>query len=240
MEKKFIKKIDKYIPQHLPKPSANSSFRLNIYAPSYSGKSYLINDMLTNPKYGYSKVYDAERIFIMSPTFESDTSYEKLKKKMKDNPENITDKFDEEMILEILDFQKQMKRQKKMRPVLLLVDDLVTSVNAKRQNEMINLYLRGRHWGISIILTSQKYKYVPSGIRLNADCNIFFSNNMNKKELIDISEECPDDVFLKLANDLRENNYFQYDFIYQNVKHPFNKRYYRGFNKQFKVSYKDL
>ena len=239
MERKFIKKIEKHIPKHLPIPTPTSSFRLNIYAPSFSGKSYLINDMLTNPKYGYKKVFSPERIFIMSPTYESDTSYEGLKKYMKDYEDtNITDRFDEDMILEILEFQKAKKKQKKMRPVLLLVDDLVTSVNAKRQNEMTNLYLRGRHWGVNLILTSQKYKYVPSGMRLNADCNIFFSNNMNRKELNDISEECPDDVFLDLCEDLKKNNYFQYDFIYQNVKHPFSKRYYRGFNKQFKLENK--
>lgn len=238
MDKKWKKKIEKNILPHMPNP--DPAFRLNVYAPSHSGKSYMINQLLTNPKYGYRKVFKPDQIFIMSPTYESDETYYELKKYMKGYEENITDKYDEEFIERILSFQKEMKRKKLARPVLLIVDDLITAINAKRQNEMINLYIRGRHWFISIILTSQKYKYVPAGIRINADCNIWFSNNMNKRELNDIAEECADDVFPFLTKDLRKNNYFQYDFIYCNMKKAYNKRYYRNFDKMFKIKYEDL
>lgn len=238
MDKKWKKKIENNILDHMPNP--DPAFRLIVYAPSHSGKSYTINDLLTNPKYGYKKVFKPSQIFIMSPTYESDESYKDLKQYMKGYEDNVVDNYDEEFIQKILKFQRSKKREGKARPVLLLVDDLITAVNAKRQSEMIDLFLKGRHSFVSIILTSQKFKYIPSGIRINSDVNIFFSNNMNRKELQDIAEEAPDDVINILTKDLRKNNYFQYDFIYSNLKKPFNERYYRNFDKLFKVKYEDL
>jgi hypothetical protein len=233
MDKKWVKKIEKNIPSHMPNP--NPAFRLNVFAPSYSGKSFAINDLLTNPKYGYSKVFKPDQIFIMSPTYETDESYKDLKKVMEGHEQNVVDHYDEDFILAILDFQKKKKREKKARPVLLLVDDLITTINQKRQNEMVNIYIRARHQYVSCILTSQKYKLVNSPIRVNACSNIYFSNRMNRKELNDISEECPDNFFYELAKDLRRNNHFDYDFIFMNLKKPFSQRYYRNWDKCFKI-----
>ena len=233
MDQKWKKKIDKYIPKHMP--NADPAFRLNVYAPSHSGKSYMINDLLTNPKYGYSKVFKPEQIFIMSPTYESDDSYKQLKIVMKDNPQNIVDHYDENFILQILEFQKQKKKEKLARPVILLVDDLITTINQKRQNEMINIYIKARHQFVSVILTSQKYKLVQSAIRVNACSNVYFTNRQNKKELQDEADECPDDFFIELAKDLRKNDYFDYDFIFMNLKKPYTKRYYRNWENRFKI-----
>lgn len=238
MDIKWKNIIKKNRVEHLPNP--DPSFRMVCYAPSYSGKSYMINDLITNPEYGYKKIFKPNQIFIMSPTYESDDSYKELKKYMTGHEDNVIDNFDEGFIKNITAFQQSKKKEGKARPVLLLVDDLITAVNSKRQNEMVNLFIKGRHSFISIILTSQKYKMVPSGIRVNADSMIWFSNNMNKKELLDISDECADDVFIPLTEDLRKNNYFQYDFIYCNMKKPYNERYYRNFNEVFNVSYEDL
>jgi len=219
--------------KHLPIPD-KSGFRMAVYAPSFSGKSFMINDLLTNPEYGYNKVFKPSQIFIMSPTYKNDDSYKDLKKMMKDNPENIIDNYNEDFINSILDFQHQKLKENKCRPVLLIIDDLITSIKSTRQGKLVDLFIKGRHHKVNIIITSQKYKLVPSSIRVNSSANIYFTNNMNKKELDDIAYESSDDYFKPLAENLRKD-YFQYDFIYCNMKKPYNEKYYKNFNKKFNI-----
>lgn len=53
----------------------DSSFRLGIFASSNSGKSYLISEMLTNPKWGCIDKFKPDHIFIVSPTVSYDPAY---------------------------------------------------------------------------------------------------------------------------------------------------------------------
>lgn len=230
MDKKYVNKIERYIPQHLPCP--NPALRTIVVAPSYSGKSYFINEMLTDPKYGYCKVFKPSQIYIMSPTYETDTSYKDLKKYMKKHEDNVVDDFDQDFIKDIFETQKKNKLNKEAKPVLLLIDDLVTKIPTRKQTILTDLFFKGRHLFVSIILTSQMYKAIPKALRTNACSYIFFSNNMNSKEINEVADEMPDDYITSYVEDLRKpENYFQYDFIYVNMKMPKDKRYYKNMNE---------
>lgn len=227
MDKKIVKKIDKYINDELPNP--NPAFRMCVYAPSYSGKSYFINKLLTDKKYGYYKIFKPNNIYVFSPTFKSDSSYDELKDKMKKaDYDNAMNYLDYDKIEEIIKEQKDMKRRKQAEPVLFLIDDLITQIPSRGFSKITDLFFSGRHAFISIILTSQTFKSVPKAIRLNADSNIYFYNNMNKKEIKEICEEAPDDdiehILERLKNNRDENR--RYDFLYMNMKKSIKNRYY--------------
>jgi hypothetical protein len=229
MEQSYLNLIERNQIDHMPQ----IVFRLNVYAPSFSGKSYMINDLLTNPKYGYSKIFKPEQIYILSPTFESDESYNTLREVMKNHKNNIRDDYDEDFLKEIVNKQKLTKNSKRAKPIIILIDDLVTKIDRHKAKELIDLYYKGRHLFINIILTSQKYKEVPPAIRVNSCSNIYFTNAMNKGEINQIEQDQTSDIFKDCVINLRKFNYFQYDFIYVNLKMPFDKRYYRNFDTVF-------
>jgi len=191
--------------------------------------------MLTNPKYGYNKIFHPNCIFVFSPTFESDTSYKDLKKKMKGYEQNCVEDLDYELIDLILERQKEAKKQKKARPVLLLFDDLVTKLNPKKLTILTELYFRGRHHFINIIMSSQQFRAIPKAMRLNCDSMIAFPNNMNSIEKKDITMEAPDDFFEGLCDRLETENYNRYDFIYVNLKFDKYNRWFRCFDRKFKI-----
>lgn len=227
MDNKTKKRIEKYIESYLPNP--NPAFRMCVYAPSYSGKSYFINKLLTDKKYGYYKIFKPNNIYVFSPTFQSDSSYKELKKELKKGDyENVMTYLDYDKIEEIIKEQKEMKRRKEAEPVLFLIDDLITQIPSRGFSKITDLFFSGRHAFISIILTSQTYKSVPKAIRLNADSNLFFYNNMNKIERKEIIENSPDDDIEDILENLKNNKEEdkRYDFLYQNMKKGIKNRYY--------------
>lgn len=230
MNPEYEKIINKYSVEHMPKPT----FRLNVYAPSYSGKSYMINNLLTQNIYGYNKIFKPKNTFILSPTYDFDESYRELRERMKNYPENITDDYSNEFLDNILDKQKINKKNGLAEPVIILIDDLITKIDRFQSKSLENIYFKGRHYYISIILTSQQYKKVPPSMRLNACSNIYFTNSMNKNEINLIEQDQTSDIFKKCVENLRKFNYFQYDFIYVNLKLRMDERYYRNFDIVFK------
>jgi len=238
MLKKYKTKADKYIKSHLPNPIP--AFRLNIYSPSYSGKSYLINKLLTENKYGYNRIFKGDQIFIFSPTFETDESYKELRTKMEGYEDHIYEDYDEDVIDAIISHQKKKKKEKEAKPMLLLIDDLVSKIDNNQKKSLIDLYMTGRHKYISIIMTSQQYKYMPKPMRINASDIIIFPNNMNSRELRDIADEMPNDEVKDYIDYIKENatDNNHYDFLYINMKKPKNKRYFMNMWKILNV--KDL
>jgi hypothetical protein len=233
MDPAYKKRVKK-VPKHMP--NCEQAFRLCVVAPSMSGKSYMINDMLTNKKYHYNKVFDPVCTYVFSPTYASDTSYKDLKKKMKGYEENCVDHLDFDLLDAIIERQKRAKKMKKARPTLVLIDDLITAINPRKLTTLTDLFMRGRHHYINIILTSQSYKCIPRAMRLNACSLAIFTNNMNAGERACIAAEMPDDHFLHLAKRLeRKQGYNRWDFVYLSYRHDRYNRWYRCWDRKFKV-----
>ena len=150
----------------LPKPS----FRWLFVAPTNTGKTTCIINVLKT----YQHVFD--NIFIFSNVLKLD----RLWKEVLDtnfNKNNCFDSYSEEKLQEIVgdavmeistgDFLEKKDRKK----ILIIGDDIIDQIYNRhgKPSLMDKLYMRGRHIGFSVILTTQSYMLFPKTIRINAD-----------------------------------------------------------------------
>ena len=76
------------------------------------------------------------------------------------------------VVEEIMTYSK-----KKKNGVLLIIDDMISDAecfNKKQSNLLSTLFYMGRHYGISLIITSQKFHGIPSSMLSNASHMILF------------------------------------------------------------------
>jgi DNA helicase HerA-like ATPase len=78
--------------------------------------------------------------------------------------------------------------KKKIPHTLIVLDDLADRFKPNKTSVLSNLAIRGRHYNISYIFTSQKYRFVPPAIRSNSLVKLFW-HLTNQKEIDAISEE---------------------------------------------------
>ena len=183
-----------------------------------SGKTSLLRFLLTNPKLFYKK-YDF--VFVMSPSF---VEYSSLFLP----PSNFTSELSYSFILQKIKETDQIAGYKN---ILFIMDDLVSELSkCKQSKEILSFIFNRRHilknGMMSILMTSQKYNFIPTFIRVNLNLIIFFK--LNKKEI-----EC---IRKELAFDDSEMNYavieaFErgaYNFVIYNVDR---NRYYLNFDE---------
>jgi len=214
-----IKNNDNEIPNILFKPP----FRVIVIAPSNSGKSVLISNLISSRDLPYRKFFK-KNIFIWSSTFHlDDPSFS-----MSDNieKENVFNEYNEQSIMEIVNEQTGIIKQytKKKAPHLLFIfDDVVQDLTQSRQSVIIKLYFSARHFNISLILLSQQYKMVPRPVRLNASDVIIFQTG-NNAEITKISEEqaIPADKFKQILKDATSE---PFSFLVIHNKLPIKERY---------------
>jgi hypothetical protein len=214
-----IKGDDDEIPNILFKPP----FRCVIVAPSNSGKSVLISNLISSRDLPYRK-YFKKNIFIWSSTFHlTDPSFE-----MSDNIEkgNVYDEYNENTIQDLINEQIGIihKYTKKKAPHLLFIfDDVVQDLNQSRQSVLNKLFFSARHFNISLILLSQQYKMVPRSMRLNSSDTIIFQTG-NNSEVQKIAEEqaIPADKFKQILKDATNE---PFSFLVIHNKLPIKDRY---------------
>ena len=132
-------------------------YRMVVCGASHSGKSNMILNMLTVPEYGY-KQHFGEDVFVFSRTLGLDDTWKSLKLPKT----HMYDKWDEGIVREIMSYSK-----KKKNGILLLLDDLISdgdAFNRKNTNLLNELFFCGRHLGVSLILTTQRYHAIQSAL----------------------------------------------------------------------------
>ena len=144
--------------------------RAMIVGPSGSGKSTLLVSIRLDI---YGRAY--ERIFIWSPSVNLDSIWLPVKKYIKEGLKVDTDKepcwWDEfnvedlERVIEtqyiIIEYQKK-QGMKTLLNILVILDDASDSPAIARNNKLLNsLFCRGRHSGISTLVSLQKSSAVP-------------------------------------------------------------------------------
>lgn len=98
------------------------------------------------------------------------------------------DEFQKEDLEEILEqrykisqYQKDHKF-KKLFATLVVVDDFVDQVSFSKHNSMLNaLYIRGRHLGVNVVSSSQKFNSLSTIIRVNSRQLYVFKTRNYKK-----------------------------------------------------------
>ena len=168
-----------------------------VVGPSGSGKSILLQNMILDI---YRNCF--ERVFIFSASIHVDSVWhpvkEYIEKTLKVNPKKEKVYFDEfhkedlEEILEqqykISEYQKKNKF-KKLFATLIVVDDFVDAVSFSKHNSMLNaLYIRGRHFGVNVVSSTQKFNGLSTIIRVNSR-QLYFFKMRNYKEIQTMIEE---------------------------------------------------
>ena len=217
------------IPDRLPQPP----FRMILVACSNSGKTTVINNLLSHKQFGYKQLFK-KNIFLFSPSAHYDTALDNLNLKEK----NIREKFDQEFIDEIVQDQKEVINEhgKANAPhILFIFDDVVLEMPKTKDSPLKKLFFYGRKYKISLMITTQKYRLLDPAYRLNASHWIYFTGNINNFELNAIADDQPLDknTFKKIWKRATEEG--QYSFIYANMKEPIKQRYYITFEQRVSI-----
>ena len=182
-----------------PFPDLPTSFVLA--APTASGKTMIILNLLLR----YYKDMFA-RIWMFSPSIKLDPQYEPLRKyleKMTDQDKEplMFEDLDQGILGKILDDQRQIceecrKRKQPIPQCCCILDDLADrgDILQKRQGAasggswLVSLATRGRHFGVTWIISSQVLNLVGTIIRKNCRCMCVWRLR-NHKEVETLCEE---------------------------------------------------
>ena len=158
-------------------------FRSIIVASSTGGKTVLIQNLILDV---YRDCFS--RIFIFSPSVNTDPTFVEVKKYVRENMK-VDDKkeklyyeeYNAEELAQVIDTQTKIitymkdHDMKKIYSILIVVDDHADDLNFVRHSKLLHgLATRGRHQAISFILSTQKYRSLANIIRLNASSLYIF------------------------------------------------------------------
>ena len=206
-----VKKTNKKHEYNIPYPMMQPAFTTLVVAPTASGKSNMLCNLLKNVLFGYHNVF--EEIYYISPTVMLDDT---LKSVAKDNQIiKIHDVDELELIDHILsDLVKEQKKkdEEDRQPLLVVLDDCLEYFS--NHSVLNNLPALSRHYKISFIILTQVYSAFPSRARKNCSHIIIFKL-YNKKDLKAIDDEVGSNYenFMEQYNDATKE---KYSFLYLN------------------------
>jgi hypothetical protein len=177
-------------PEPFPQtPGANGCF----LAPSGMGKTTTLISMLLGP---YRAVFDEVHIF--SPSVHIDSAWGPVKDFAGHlEKSSFNDEWDEEALRSILDRQrerirelKSAKSKKPLPQILTILDDFAdrSDVLHSRSGILTTLFIRGRHFGSSCWVSSQKLTAIASVARVNFRFLLVWRLR-NQKEIVALMEE---------------------------------------------------
>jgi hypothetical protein len=145
---------------------------------SGSGKGILLQNMIMDIYHGCF-----ERVYIFSPSINVDMNWKPVKEYIKKNIHSTGDDlpfyydhYDEESLATIIkthtrvcEYQKTQKETKRLFMICIIIDDFADSPEFSRNSKLLHsLFTRGRHSGISTIVSTQKFTAIHPIIRCNA------------------------------------------------------------------------
>ena len=238
-------------------PQSNNSIlprapmRIIALGPSSSGKTNMLVTLLTDQRFYKHKF---EHIYWCSPTASVDPSLDVLRKYVKndlrqDQEEDPTfhDQIDVQFLQSRVDKQRKVTeylkndRSQKGFNMLIVLDDLA---DVKRGLPQISkfvdsLFVKARHWNVSIILSTQKLKLplISPTVRVNATA-LFVWRLRNQSDLWDgliyeysalVSKELLYAAYQQAV--AIPYNFLYIDLLAKNT----NNMFFSGFTKKFKM-----
>jgi hypothetical protein len=220
MDSKFkildVKKTKKSKQYDLPPQMLQPPYSLLLIAPTRSGKSICVTNLLKNKNMGYSKgVF--EEVYFISPTVMIDDSLNSIADDDEiikiSEPEEL--EHVDEILDEIVKKQKELiKQDKDSAPqILIILDDMIEYF--KRNSKIDVLPSLSRHYNITFWICSQSFAgTIPTKLRKNCTAYLIFKL-YNKKDLqaidYEIGSNYPD--FMKYYNECTKENF---NFMYLN------------------------
>ena len=211
-----------------------------VVGPSGSGKSVLLQNMILDI---YRDCFS--RVFIFSASIHVDSVWHPVKdyieKHLKvDTKKEKTyfDEFHKEQLEEILEQQYKISQYQKdhnfksLFSTLIIVDDFCDDVRFSKHNSMLNaLYIRGRHFGVNVISSTQKFNALSTIIRVNSR-QLYFFKMRNYKEIQTMVEE--------LSALLLKRNFIKDDKNMNNAKNTLLEIYERATEERFSFLFVNL
>ena len=228
--------------KHVP----NLPFRSIIVVSSTGGKTVLIQNLILNVYRGAFS-----RIFIFSPSVHSDPTFNEVKKYIR-NEMKVDDKkekiyfpdYDPDELNQVIETQRKiidyMKDHKmnKLYSCLIVIDDHADDPRFVRHSKLLHgLFTRGRHHGISVICSTQKYNVLAPIIRLNASSLYIFrlKNISELQTFIDENSAIVDKDRLREIYNLAVNDQpYSFLFVNMNAK-DINHMFYIRFEKVINI-----
>ena len=218
------------------KPLPPKSFAMYIVGQPGSGKTTTWVSMLSSrptkknphkPRF-YYRLFD--RIYLISNSLQTLPL-----NKLNLNEERMFNTFSDEIVNEIVAKEKEDENHN----CLLLLDDTIRDIN--NSQDMAKIILNRRHCchaadkeghgGLSVMITSQVYNWLPLGLRKNMSHVILFRTE-NQRELTCIKRELMADLSEKQANEVLATAWEQpHDFLFIDATKPTKDRYYKVFDK---------
>jgi len=211
-----------------------------IIGPSASGKTYLLNNLITNI---YKKCF--ERVYIFSQSIYLDRTYDPIKETQKEikNEDLYFETFDESALQNIINNHSRIisklkeEKMSEMYNICIVIDDFIDDRRISNNSKALNsLFIRGRHSFISTICLIQKYISVSPMIRLNVSAVMIFKLK-NMKDLNALLDETSALINKKKLLEIYERAIEEkYNFLYINLMADnINEMFFINFDKQFRI-----
>jgi SpoVK/Ycf46/Vps4 family AAA+-type ATPase len=176
-----------------PEPYPPTPSRICFLGPSGSGKTTTLIAMLLGP---YKKIYEGLHVF--SPSVQIDSAWDPVKEFVKNlKHSGFHQEWDEKALVTILDDQrakikeqKDAKTTKPLSQILVIIDDFADrhDVMHNSGNVLTSLMIRGRHFGVSTWVSTQKLTAVSLVARVNFQ-SLLCWRLRNQKELDCLTDE---------------------------------------------------
>ena len=141
-----------------------------------SGKSFMLKHILQYEAHKFAK------IFCICPTESINHFYSDI------IPANcIYESYSEEwatQLIEKLTAVNSNKKPEEQKKVLLILDDCIADLDFHHSKTLRNFYSRGRHYGVSLLVTTQYLNSLPPLIRNNSDYVFVGQQNRASVELL--------------------------------------------------------
>jgi hypothetical protein len=179
-----------------------------------SGKSQLLRYIILKNKH----LFDAK--FLICPTEKINKFYDGVFKK-----ENVFETYSDNWISNLMDKlakENEGKSDKDSKHVLLVLDDVCSDTDFHHSKTFKQIFTKGRHYKISLIITSQYPYHIPPIARVNCDwflcgqintqgleilCNEFIAGDITKQDFIKLYYKCTSDYgFLLINNNSTKSN----------------------------------
>jgi hypothetical protein len=157
-------------------------FRLLVNAPSGSGKSNMIQNLLFNDNF-YKGMFDYT--VYLSPTIHEDKTAQHMRD-MDDEKLILSDDVDKLDILVDNLMERQASDEHRDEHVLLVLDDCIGLI--KKGSKLNTAIMKLRHYNVSVIMVTQYYRSVDPKVRENCSQYIFYKN-ANATEVKKIIDE---------------------------------------------------
>ena len=183
MPHKVLRVKDPHDSYHIKKDLFDLPMSLIVVGKSQlSGKSNFLTWLLCSESAGYTKDFDGENIFIVSPSFTNDNKLKIIQRQFDIPPTNIIHQFDEQIIegiYEQVEEQYEEHESDDIKPPqsLIIFDDVSFDPDFKKSKIVKKIFQNGRHILLSTIVTAQVYTNVSTAARENSKGLILFDSS---------------------------------------------------------------